>query len=110
MTIPEADWKTLRGMSDVLLERASSRALKRVEKTIAKQEEDPHKKYIKLWRVMEDEDRKIARVFNDMKRSNALTKILDMVRYNLLTTDDLDEYTRETKERLKAITGANKLP
>jgi hypothetical protein len=108
MTFPEADWKTLRGMSNVLLKRASSRALDRVEKIIEQQEEDPHKTYIKLWRVLEDEDRKIARVFNDMKRSNALMKLLDMVSYGLLTTDELDKYTKETKERLETITGANK--
>jgi len=108
MTFPEADWKTLRGMKGILLKRASSRALERVEKIIGQQKADPHKAYIKLWRVLEDEDRKIARAFNDMKRSNALMKLLDMVRHDLLTKDELNKYTKETKERLEAIAGANK--
>ena len=43
-----------------------------------------------------------------MKRSNALMKLLDMVRYDLLTKDELNKYTKETKERLEAIAGANK--
>ena len=43
-----------------------------------------------------------------MKRSNALAKLLDLIRYDLLTQDELTKYTKETREKIEAIAGANK--
>ena len=100
-TMPETDWKALRTLKDTLLQRASALALARVEGIIAKREAHPHDAYIRLWRLLESEDTKIARMFDDLKRSNALSKLLEMGRNDLLTPEEISTFSQETQEKVR---------
>ncbi|GAG77744.1 unnamed protein product, partial [marine sediment metagenome] len=95
-------------LSSVLLQRASQRALDRIHGIIAESKEEPHKKYLRLWHVLRTDDNQIAYMFDDMKRSNAYLKLLAMVNNNLLTSDEINAFTKETREKLKTIADANK--
>jgi DNA-directed RNA polymerase subunit F len=106
-TFPEADWKTLRYKKEELLRGASTRALDHVKRIVAFQQSEPHKIYLELWRVLQAEDDMIARMFNDMRRSNARLKLYEMVRNNLLTPEELEAFTSETRNRIIEIVGAN---
>ena len=107
VTFSEADWKTLRRMKDELLQRASITAIERVHAIIAGPEADAHKKYIDLWSALKVEDAKIARMFNDMKRSNALFKIFEMTNNQLLTAKEVETFTQDTRDRIKEMQSAN---
>ncbi len=107
-TIPETDWKALRKLKDTLLQRASALALARVEGIIAKREARPHDAYITLWRLLESEDTKIARMFDDLKRSNALSKLLEMGRNDLLTPEEISSFSQDTQAKVRRDSGANK--
>jgi heme oxygenase len=104
---PEIDWKALRSMKDTILRRASTRALEHVESIVTNRQDDPHKTYIALFRALETEDKKISRMFDDMKRSNALEKIAAMIRYNLITEEELGAFTAETAAKAREWAGAN---
>ena len=105
---PEVDWKTLRSLKSRLLGRASTRALEHIEGIIRNREADPHKAYFELWHVLRSEDEKIARMFDDMRRSNARLKLAEMIRFNLLTTEEIKTCTLETRSRVEELARVNK--
>jgi hypothetical protein len=105
---PERDWRALRGMKDTLLQRASTRALERVERILTQRNSDPHQTYLELWRTLETEDEKIARMFDDLKRSNALWKMAEMIRNGRLTPEETGVFTPDTRAKAGELAGANK--
>jgi hypothetical protein len=61
-----------------------------------------HKAYVELWRVLDEGDTQIARMFDDLKRSNARLKIFEMIRNGILSPQELEAFTEETRESLRA--------
>lgn len=97
--LPEADWKLLRLMKDTLLRRASRTAIEQVHGIVVGPDDDPHKVCLELYRVLQSEDDKIAAMFNDMRRSTAILRLGQMIRHGVITPDELQAFTQETKDR-----------
>lgn len=68
--------------------------------------DQPHETYLEVWRALEAEDAKIARMFDGLRRSNALQKIAGMVRLALLTPEEA-AVTADTRGRVEELAGAN---
>ncbi|MBD3343002.1 MAG: hypothetical protein GF353_28150 [Candidatus Lokiarchaeota archaeon] len=49
------------------------------------------------------ENSKIADMFDDMKTSQAIMKIFYMYQYNLIDNDRLQQFSDETRERVKTM-------
>ena len=107
-TIPEKDWKILKGIKDRLLHMACERAIDRVSRIIKKSKGRAHDAYLEIWSTLKDEDIKIGRMFDDLRRSNAIMKITEMVRAGIMSSNELEAFTEETKSIIKAIISANK--
>jgi hypothetical protein len=105
--LPEADWKRLQSMKVDLLRRASRTAIEHVHGVVIGPNDDPHKVYLNLYRVVESEDRKIGDMFNDMRRSTAILRLGQMVRHGVITTEELQSFTEETQERARELGRAN---
>ena len=102
-SIPEKDWKKFRAIKDELLDTACDRILEKIKDLIGNRNGENHKVYLKLWKVLKQEDHKIADMFDDPKRSNALYKTAALVRYDLIGEDMLKEFSEETQEKIKII-------
>jgi hypothetical protein len=57
--------------------------------------------------MLRSEDEKIARMFNDMKRSTAILKLAEMIRYKLIREDELLRFTEDTRARARELADAN---
>ena len=106
--LPEADWKRLRLMKDTLLRRSSRTAIEHVRRFVIGPDDDPHKVYLALYHALQDEDDKIGAMFNDMRRSTAILRLGQMIRYGVIRSDELKEFTQETRDRANELAGANK--
>ncbi len=95
---PEVDWKRLRSLKDTLLERASQIALQRIKSILAEPNAKGYQSYLGLWDLLQAEDKKIADMFNDLKRSNAFFKMAYMIRYGILQAEELKKFTEETRK------------
>ena len=82
--LPESDWKHLRSLKDDLLRRASRTAIEHVRGIVIGPDDDPHKVYLDLYRVVQSEDDKIGDMFNDMRRSTAILRLGQMVRHGVI--------------------------
>jgi hypothetical protein len=101
--IAERDWKLLRGMKERLLTVQCERAFERVGAVISKKNEHAYKTYLELRKVLEDEDKRLSDMFDDLKRSNAYSKMAAMVEFGLLANADLRIFTQETRDAIETI-------
>ena len=101
--IPEKDWKKMRSIKGNVLNIACERILEKVKRIIENKENNNHEAYLKLWEIMRSEDDEIAIMFDDLKRSNARIKLAAWKRNNLISDDDLKEFSEETQEYVNMI-------
>jgi hypothetical protein len=71
-TIVEADWKVLRRLHPLALERFCERVLAEIDPVIQVRAQSAHQRYLGIFKIIEQRDREMASIFDDPKRSNAL--------------------------------------
>jgi hypothetical protein len=74
--IPERDWKKLRVLKDTALNIACERTFHKINKVIESRGAESHKYYLKLWKVMEEEDQEISLMFDVLLEFTAGAKNL----------------------------------
>ncbi|MDR7119601.1 hypothetical protein [Rheinheimera soli] len=102
-SIPERDWKRIRDLKDELLNVACEQIFQRVEKLSADRAGQQHQSYLQLYKLIEKEDEKIAKMFNDLKRSNAFFKIAALKHYGVLTDAQMALFSEETQAVVKDL-------
>ncbi len=101
--IPERDCKILQGMKDELLQLACGDILDRISTLIIESHESNHKTYLKLWETMRKEDRMIVGMFDDLKRSTAILKLLAWYNYGYIGKETLKQFSIETQNHVALI-------
>ena len=101
--IAEKDWKKLRTLKDAALNIACERTFQKITKLIESRGAENHKYYLKLWKVLQEEDKEISLLFDDLKRSTAVFKLAMWKRNGLLSAEDFEELTEETQKRIESI-------
>jgi hypothetical protein len=74
-TIAEADWKVLRRVHRLALERYCERVLAEIERVTHNSAQSSHQRYLDIFKIIEQRNREMASIFDDPKRSNALTML-----------------------------------
>lgn len=100
---PESDWKVLRRLDRIALERFCDRALSGAAAIAGGQAGTSHERYLELYRFMELQDRDLGAAFNDLKRSTALWKLARIYSLGLLTEEELGAFSEETRERVVSL-------
>ena len=95
--IPENDWKLFCKVREAALERFCKQILADVAELCADTSDTAHERYLKLYRLVEERDEKIANLFNDKRRSTAKLQLLLMHREGLLTNDQLAGFSDEIR-------------
>jgi len=103
--ISENDWKLLRSMKDAKLNEVCEQVLGTVGSVIINKGSENHKAYLEVWEKIQTGDSDIAEMFNDIRRSNAILKLVAWKRYGLLTESELNGFSEETRSTIKAIDG-----
>jgi hypothetical protein len=104
--IAEADWKVLRRLHPLALERFCERVLAEVEQVMQNRTQSPHQRYLHIFRIVEQRDRDIARLFNDPRRSQALTMLAGIRSEGLLTDDEFSALSADTRGAIEMLLGA----
>ena len=104
--IPEADWKILRRLHPLALERFCERVLGEVEQITHNRSQSAHQRYLNLSRIIGQSDRELARLFDDLRRSQALTMLVGIRSQGLLTDDELSALSSETRSAIEMLLDA----
>ena len=101
--ISEKDWKKLRSLKDSALNIACERIFEKIKKLINSRGTETHKYYLKLWKMLKEEDKEISLMFDDLKRSTAIFKLAMWKKNGILSDEDFDELTEKTQQRIESI-------
>ena len=102
MDIKESDWKLVRRLHSIALERYCQRVLEEVKLATACSN-SYHDCYLKVYQLVQDRDETMARAFNDLGRSTALLRLVNIINEGLLTDEELKQFSQELQSRIEAI-------
>jgi uncharacterized protein YutE (UPF0331/DUF86 family) len=102
-SIPEKDWKLLSRLKAELLDIACENIFSKVDILSSQRKGKVHKTYLNLWDLIKSEDKIIAEMFDDLKRSNALFKLVSLKHYCIISDKQLAEFSVETQETVKQL-------
>src|SRR6266481_2915261 len=103
--IKESDWKILRQLHSVAVERFCERILVEIEHTQSDSTKSFHQRYLDIYATMRRRDKEISLVFNDLRRSTALAQLAGMKSRDLLTEDEFSRFSQETREIVALLLG-----
>ena len=98
--MPEADWKRFRQLHAVALGRYCERLLSELQSVAADTGKTPHERYLTIYKLIHRRDKELARAFDDLRRSTALAQLAIIVSYGVVTQEELELFTPETREIL----------
>jgi hypothetical protein len=102
--IKESDWKYLKKLKPILLERACANINKEAQLILEnKENRDQYQVYLELYDHFQKKDDMIADCFDDYRRSTAKRKILRLVDYGIMSEDELQGFSDDTKEFVEVM-------
>jgi hypothetical protein len=103
LDIKGSDWKVFRKLRELALERYCERVLKDVGQLVDKDSGSYHERYLKLWELLRNRDKTLGLCFNDPRRSQAIIQLTNIVEEDLLTEDELNQFSDETRAQIEMI-------
>jgi hypothetical protein len=94
-SISERDWKVFRELRELALQRLCAQALEEARREIEHGGKTAHERYRSLYEQIQRRDEEIARGFNDLRRSTALTQIGVIHAMGLFTGEELRRFSAE---------------
>jgi hypothetical protein len=102
--LPEKDWKAIRRLHAEALERFCRRVLEHAARIAGSAGQSAHARYLELYKLVEEQDKEIEWIFNDLRRSNAVERLCAMCSRRLLSQEELACLSPETLERVRWFT------
>jgi len=107
-SISEKDWKYLRSIEAELLSGLCRKINQGAADILRSKAGSEHDKYLKLYKHIEASDRIIADCFNDWSRSNLWFKLPLLRMHNLLTDEQINHLSDESRELLVRFAALDK--
>jgi len=103
--IKESDWKILRQLDSVALERICKQILLELEQINADNSKSAYQRYLNIFDLVQQRDKEVARIFDDLRRSTALLKLAAMRSRGLLTEEEFSRFSDETQGAVDLFLG-----
>ncbi len=87
----------------VTLERLCEQILRRATDIAAAPGITNHQRYLKMWKMIQAQNKEVAIAFDDHRRSTAFLKILQIHRRGLFTEEEFARFSEETQKRVLAV-------
>ena len=100
--IREADWKVLRELMPIALERFCERVLSEVC-TVALETGKSARRYLAVFKLIHRRDDEMADAFNDVRRSRAMLRLACIKFLDVLTEEELARFSPETREHVEVL-------
>ena len=99
----ESDWKVLRQLHPIALERFSRRVVDEIQAITSDTSRSAHDRYLEVLELTRRRSREMANTFDDMRRSSAIERLLQIQSHRLLTEDELARFSPEVVESLRSL-------
>ena len=101
--IKESDWRALRDLHPVALDRFCKRVLDELTNIATDATRSHHQRYLAIHKAVEMRDRELAEAFNDMRRSAAIVRILHMRDLGLLSDEEFGRFSEEMRGTVQQL-------
>ena len=82
------------------------RVLDQIDRVARNRAQSHHARYLQIFRIIEKSDKRIAHLFDDPRRSHALTMLAEIRAEGLLTEDEFSSLSQETRDAIQILLGA----
>lgn len=106
--IKESDWKFLRQMHTVALERFCAQILLEIQRINSDNAKSFHQKYLDIFKVLYRRDKEMAETFDGLRRSRAMSQLASRKDRGLVTEDDFLCSSQETRDAVDRMLGARR--
>ncbi len=103
--LPERDWKTLRGLHPVALDRFCERILAEVGSIASDTSRSNHERYLAIFTLIERRNRQIEDAFDDMRRSMAVIRLLHMCKLGLVQEEEFARFSDDIRGTVEHMLG-----
>jgi hypothetical protein len=104
--ISEADWKVLRQLKPIALERFCQQVLDEIGSLASDTSKTTHERYLAVFKRIEKRDRELAEAFDGLRRSTALQQLACMQSHGLLTEEEMARFSPQTRGAVALLTAA----
>jgi hypothetical protein len=104
--LKEPDWKVLRCVHPLALEPLCERVLAEIDRVSRDGPTSRHARYLQVFRILQQRDREMARLFDNPRRSHALTMLAQIRSQRLLTENEFSSLSPETRGAMQMLLGA----
>ena len=101
--MPEKDWRFLRSIQDMLIERLSERLNAEIAAILSRRDLTARAKRVKVHEAAQRHYRIVAECFDHWKRSNIWLACRAMVKHGVFEEIDLAALTAETAEHIQSM-------
>jgi hypothetical protein len=101
--IPESDWRILRRLHPIALERFCEQGLVEIQRLASNSDEARRDRFIRISNLVQDRRREMAHAFDDMRRSRAIERIVCIYSLGLLTKEELDLFSPGTRDAVRGL-------
>jgi hypothetical protein len=101
--IRESDWKRLRQVHAAALDRFCVAALTRIHHATQDTAPAPHERYLTVFRIVASEDKRLAAIFDDLRRSNAVMHLVSMRAAGLVTDDEYAKFSQDLRDTVDCV-------
>jgi hypothetical protein len=101
--LPESDWKVVRKLHGLALDRFCQRVLTDIERINSVVSQKAHTRYLEIFKLIEEQDKEIEWIFNDLRRSNAMEHLCAMQTRGLLSEEEFSRLSQETRDQVKSF-------
>src|SRR5258708_18066826 len=106
LEIKDHDWKLLRRVHQLALERFCERILAEIDRVLRDGATNHHARYLQIFTILQQRDPEMARLFDNPRRSHALTMLAQIRSQWLLTEDEFSSLSPETRGAIQMLLGA----
>lgn len=98
--IPEADWKHIRALQPLLINRLCARINARVGRIINDPALTHHERFLTMFTAIREENQKVAWAFDDWRRSTIRMRIIEIHRQGLFEPGEIAGLSDAMRQRL----------
>jgi hypothetical protein len=96
--IKESDWKKFAALKREALQRYCARVLDEVRTSIDRDDASPHERYLEIFQLIRDADKRLIRLFDDHSRSKAPMQFMMLRWSELVGPEDFDGFSADFLE------------
>jgi len=101
IAIKESDWKLLRKLAPLALERYCQRVLEQIQQSSSQQSKNFHERYLEVYSLILERNKELAWAFDDHRRSTAWLRLRAINFLELLTEEELSGFSEEMRTSLE---------